>query len=285
MAGKINVNTILKNLTGIFCGAIIICFLLPFFSASVSVSAGSVSSSNSEAMTGFQVLTEGGFFEKLLIVIPILIIIANYIPQIDKYKKIVSLVLSVANIVLLFIVPGQMSAQGGGGSTSMNVETSYEIGFWLMLIFSILIAVIALIQFFNLKGNKVFDTINSTENTTTNNTSASKSPKINLNKISDVAKNTASNVSSQIKNAANNTSGAVRTQSQSVSASNVNTRSVPNKVKVQEPARAEQRVVSVNNLDFDEATERIKKLYEMKEAGILTEQEFNAKKQEMLKSI
>ena len=146
---KINANTIIKNLTGILCGAIILCLLLPFLSTESSASVGGIEgSSEAQIFTGIQILTDGGFMGILLVVCPVLILVANYLPQIEKYKKIISMGLSAVCIVILFIIPGQIAALSNSGaeavgqmasaatskSSSVDIKTNYMIGFWLILI-------------------------------------------------------------------------------------------------------------------------------------------------------
>lgn len=259
---KFDANIIIKNLTGILCGAMILCFLLPFVSSEVKASVAGASGSAAESVNGFSLLTEGGFLGIMLFLCPILILIANYLPQLGQYKKIISLILSVAGIIILFLSPAQLSAQGGNQSFSVDVKTTYQIGFWLMLVCSATIALLSAIQFFNLNGNKIFDTLNNSneiQNTENSDDANSDDSKVQISKLSqinfdkdkvtDFAKNTSSAISEQIKNVAGN---------------------VSNKVSSMQKEKPE------------EIMEQLKKLYELKEAGILTEEEFTAKKQEML---
>lgn len=308
---KINANTIIKNLTGIFCGAIILCLLLPFLSTESSASVGGIEgSSEAQIYTGIQILTDGGFMGILLVVCPVLILVANYLPQIEKYKKIISMALSAICIVILFIIPGQIAALSNSGaeavgqmasaatskSSSVDIKTNYMIGFWLILILLVGIAVLSAIQFFNLKGNKVFDAVN-TDNSNDNIDSANM-PQINLGKVTEFAKNTANAVSAQVKNVANNIpKGETNNTQESTYAQKDNTVSANNQpVSYQSAGNAEQ--AEPHNFGMLKKTQKpvaptpkenpevimnlIKQLFEMKESGILTEEEFSEKKQELL---
>lgn len=255
-------SIIIKNLTGILCGGMVLCFLLPFVSVDAKMSMMGASSSSTSSVNGFNVITEGGFLGIMLLLCPIITLVASYLPQLDKYKKVVTLIFSAASILILFIVPGQLSAQGGGEVASTDIQTTYLIGFWLMLLFAVALTAMSVIQFFNLKGNKVFEAVNISEepqnaNISDNVTSDEnkgqkpKLPQMNIDKdkITDFAKNTSSTISGQIKNVAGNVSN---------------------------------KVSSIQKEKPEEIMEQLKKLYELKEAGILTDKEFTDKKQEML---
>ena len=121
---KIDSNTIIKNLTGILCGTIIISLLFPFVSIGASANAGGMGEAEeSTVLNGFQIITDGGFLGILLIVCPIAILIANYLPQLQKYKKIVSLALSVVGIVMMFLVSGNISAGANAGGEAVGQMT------------------------------------------------------------------------------------------------------------------------------------------------------------------
>lgn len=275
---------LIKNLTGILCGAMILCFLLPFFSAEANAKVMGASSSSTNVVNGIQVLTEGGFMGIMLIICPILILLINYIPQLGQYKKIVSLILSVLSILIMFIVPGQISAQANGGGSSIDVKTTYQIGFWLMLIFAIGIAALSAIQFFNLKGNKVFDTVNTADNSTEISNSFTP-PQVNLDKITDFAKNTANNASQKIKNVAGNLSNNVANSNiQNPTANSVDDFEIKEAKPYNLPL-SKKSAPTIQKENPEEIMNLIKKLYEMKESGILTDEEFATKKQEMLEKM
>lgn len=289
---KIDSNTIIKNLTGILCGTIIISLLFPFVSIGASANAGGMGEAEeSTVLNGFQIITDGGFLGILLIVCPIAILIANYLPQLQKYKKIVSLALSVVGIVMMFLVSGNISAganAGGeavgqmtGGSVSVEMKTNYLLGFWLMLIFFIGIVILSAIQFFNLKGNKVFDAVN-------NGTSDENAPEINLQKIANIAK---SKTNSSTENAKSSSNDSQRNTSiineSSTPQSNINYISMNATDSNSYTSSVSQSNLPINQTNAEKENpekimELIKKLFDMKESGILTDEEFNIKKQELL---
>lgn len=290
-------SILLKNLTGIFCGALILSMLLPFVKAGAST--GGISA-ESPALSGINIVTDGGFVGILFFLMPILILLACYLPPLAAFKKYICLGASVVGTVLLFMIPGQIAygagaAQGIAESSGVKVDVdiNYQIGFWLMLVFLIALVVLSVIQFFNLKGNRVFEAVNASDNTASG--QGMTMPHIDTEKITGFAQNVAGTVSGQIKNitenrtnkpaSAANQQGTVQqtpsvsqpVQQQPQAQPVIQTASVP-----VPPAPAMQTEEKKNP---EEVMELLKKLFEMKEAGILTDDEFTAKKQEMLKKM
>ena len=162
-----------------------------------------------------------------------------------------------------------------------------------MLIFLIALIALSVIQFFNLKGNKVFEAVNASDDSASG--QEMKIPHINTEKITSFTQNVAGTVSGQIKNitesmankpaSAANQQGTVQqtppvsqpVQQQPQAQPVIQTSSVP-----VSPAPVMQ---TEKNKNPEEVMELLKKLFEMKEAGILTDDEFTAKKQEMLKKM
>ena len=294
---KFDKSILLKNLTGIFCGALILSMLLPF--VKVDASTGGVSV-EAPALSGIDILTNGGFVGILFCLMPILILVASYLPPLAAFKKYICLGASIIGTVLLFIIPGQLAygasaAQGIAESSGAKVDAdiSYQIGFWLMLVFLIALVALSVIQLFNLKGNKVFEAVNASDNTASG--QGMTMPHIDTEKITGFAQNVAGTVSGQIKNitesmankpaSAANQQGTVQqtppvsqpVQQQPQAQPVIQTSSVP-----VSPAPVMQ---TEENKNPEEVMELLKKLFEMKEAGILTDDEFTAKKQEMLKKM
>lgn len=306
---KFDKSILLKNLTGIFCGALILCTLLPF--VTFGTSSGGVSA-ESPAFNGIDILTDGGFVGILYFLMPILILLACYLPPLGAFKKYICLGASVIGTALLFIIPGQMAygASAGQGiaesaGAKVDVDISYQIGFWLMLVFLIALVALSVIQFFNLKGNKVFEAVKASDNTASG--QGMTMPHIDTEKITGFAQNVAGTVSGQIKNiTANRTnqSGSsenpqtVVSQTPAVSQNvlqNPPASSVSQSVQkpqaqpviqtVSTPVSPAPAMQSEEKKKPEEVMELLKKLFEMKEAGILTDDEFTAKKQEMLKKM
>lgn len=294
---KFDKSILLKNLTGIFCGALILSMLLPFVKAGAST--GGISA-ESPSLSRINIVTDGGFVGILFFLMPILILVACYLPPLAAFKKYICLGASVVGMVLLFMIPGQMAygagaAQGIAESAGakVDVDTSYQIGFWLMLILLIALVALSVIQFFNLKGNKVFEAVNVSDGTENGQTMTM--PHIDTEKIASFTQNVAGTVSGQIKNITEN-----RTNKPASAANQQGTiqQAPPVSQSVQQQPQAQPDIQTTSvpispapvmheeeKKNPDEVMELLKKLFEMKEAGILTDDEFTAKKQEMLKKM
>lgn len=217
------------------------------------------------------------------------------------FKKYICLGASIIGTVLLFIIPGQLAyganaAQGIAESSGakVDVDTSYQIGFWLMLVFLIALVALSVIQLFNLKGNKVFEAVNASDNTASG--QGMTMPHIDTEKITGFAQNVAGTVSGQIKNIAesmaNKPASAANNQQGTVQQTPPVSQPVPQQPQAQPAIQTASVPVSPapvmqteENKNPEEVMELLKKLFEMKEAGILTDDEFTAKKQEMLKKM
>ncbi len=136
-----------------------------------------------------------------------------------------------------------------------------------------MLALIAMsvIQFLGLKGNKVFDAVNSAEDE--NGTAGVSLPSINADGIksaigsvnADTIKNMAQNAAGSIAGAAGNLKDKA-----SQAAANMQNHSSTASAKKEDPKAI---------------MEQIKQLHEMKENGILTEEEFTEKKKESLERL
>ena len=291
---KLNKDTILKNLSIIICGVIIIGLFFPFVGVSASASAGGFSvSTDDEAVNGITMVLGSGFFGILMGLAIILIIISGLVPQLKPFRKIVSVAASVIGVISTIAAPSIFSASSSGGGVSSKTEISHYFGFWLVLICFIVLTALSVIQLLNLKGNKFFDSINndSSDGGSANNNSGGGAPNIGFSadKLKGMAQNAASNIS--------NAAGGIKNQvsekmSQHNNASNNSANSQPNNNYQQQAAQPQQYAPihqttdpSIQKGDPEEIMKQIKGLHEMKEAGILTEEEFAEKKQEFLKKL
>lgn len=270
---KMNKEFILKNLMGIICAVIIVALFLPFMSVKAEVSVGGFGGGSADqSMNGFSLVTDGGIFGFAFILCIVAVAASCYIPQLKPFRKIISAIGSVAGIVCLFIAPGSAAsavnaAAGGataGTGVSAKVELNYLIGFWIILILMLALIAMSVIQFLGLKGNKVFDSVNSAETDTVTTSlptgEQTKSPLggFNTEGIRNMAQNAAGSIAGAAENLKDKASQA---------AANMQNHSSAASAKKDDP----QAVM-----------EQIKQLHEMKENGILTEEEFAEKKKEFL---
>lgn len=300
---KINKEFVLKNLMTIICGITIIALFMPFIGVDASVSVGGFSaSSGEETFNGFAIISEGGFLGILMELCVALIIATAYLPQLKQYRKIACAASSVIGLICLFIVPGSMgksiSAAGGSGDVSAKVNISYKLGFWIMLICYIALIAMSVIQYLGLKGNKVFDAINQNCDQESAETSGA-----TAEKLKSMAQNIAGSASNAVGGIKDKISSRSAQQNQEVQ--QAQPAQPIQQVQSVQPVQSAQSVQQAqpiqpnNNVGVgantsaapvvkgnpEETMKHIKELFEMKEAGILTEEEFNEKKQEFLQKI
>lgn len=273
---KLNKEFILKNLMGIICAVIIVALFLPFMSVKAEVSVGGFGGGSADqSMNGFSLVTDGGIFGFAFILCIVAVAASCYIPQLKPFRKIISAIGSVPGIVCLFIAPGSAAsavnaAAGGataGTGVSAKVELNYLIGFWIILILMLALIAMSVIQFLGLKGNKVFDAVNSAEtDTVTTSLPTGEQTKSSLGGFNtDGIRNMAQSAAGSIAGAAENLKDKA-----SQAAANMQNHSSMASAKKEDP----QAVM-----------EQIKQLHEMKENGILTEEEFAEKKKEFLERL
>lgn len=263
---KFDKNIILKNLNAILCVICVVALLLPFCSVDASVSFAGVSGGASEAVNGITMVTETGMWGYLFVIALAGILLFSYIKQLSSYKKLASLVCSAVMILSLFLSPGNLSAAGGAeGSSSVEIDVSYGVGFWIILVCSVCFALLSLIGFLGLKGNPLFDAINSVnEETPKQDGERTNIPNINLSSATEKIGNVTKNITEAVSQQAGNIIDKAKE-----TASNMQTSSA--------------QKTPTDNTDY--IMEQINKLFEMKEKGILTEEEFTAKKAEYLSKL
>ena len=274
---KFNKEFILKNLTGILCVIAIIAMFLPFISIETSASGGFGASVKSDpySYNGFSLITEGSLFGILTALCIVIIIASTYVPQLKQYRKFVLAGSAVLGIICLIIVPSNIAStasaanNAASGIAKVDVDTNINllVGFWIILLCYIAILAVAVIQFFGLKGNKVFDMVNSENSGET----SANAPQLNLNadKLKEMVN--ADKLKEMAQNAAGSISGAAS--------------SVKDKVSNVVSSGGSEGGAVERKEDPKVIMERIKELHEMKEMGILTEEEFAEKKQEYLKKM
>lgn len=283
---KINKEFVLKNLMTIICGITIIALFMPFIGVDASVSAGGFSASTGEVtFIGYAIISEGGFLGILIELCIAIIIASAYLPQLKQYRKIACAVSSVIGLICLFIVPGSMgksiSAGEGGGDVSAKVNISYKLGFWIMLICYIALIAMSIIQYLGLKGNKVFDAINQNSDQESAETSGA-----TAEKFKSMAQNIASGASNAVGGIKDKISSRQTQQDQAAQQAQPvqQVQAIP-QAQTSSDVGVNASPAPVAKGNPEEAMKRIKELFEMKEAGILTEEEFNEKKQEFLQKI
>ncbi len=265
MKVQINKETIVKNLTGILCGAMILSFLLPFKSAGVEING----IWRGDTISGFNLFEL--FTGVMLFLCPVVVLIACYLPRLRMLKNIICLVASVASFVFLLITFFNTGGEANASVGVANFKIVGNVGFWFMLIFSLALVGLSIVQFFNLKGNKIFDAVNVQEEARH---MAAPNPKGQRAAMRSEQQDSMPGKDQEQKIETED-AGTQETKTETVkhafsNAMNKLTSSPASPVRKENP---------------EEIMERLKKLNELKSAGILTEEEFMEKKQEMLKKM
>lgn len=261
---KINKEFILKNLITICCIASVLLLILPFCAVIGSVSSDFLgSASDSETITGFEIILgdAGTLFGWLLILCPAVLVSMNYIDALEKYKSVLAIVLPIVSIIsaIATLTAGKkavLAAMGGSDTiseygTSISVKLSPQIGFYLLIIAYIATFIAGAMTYHGLTLDKkgIAEFGNKIKETGLNGMESAKDFGI---KVSQKAE-------SVLPNGAVQPEGTPRTES------------APQQTRFQG-----------NTADTIALLENLAK---MKENGILTEEEFQAKKQELLKNI
>lgn len=271
-------NKIMKYIPTVLCVLMLVSLLLPFISVGASMSVAGISGSSDTSINGFSLISEVSFSAILLPLMPVIIILSNYISIFDAYKKYLSLGCSLLTILLLLIIP-KLSSSASAEGAMVDISISRLIGFWIMLVCAILLTFLYLIPFINKNNNAFLSKLNpfpddfteeNTVNNVDNNNETVNDKKINLpqmnidkDKITDFAKNMADTISEQGKNIVNKATEQVKNVADNVQTNHT----VNTKIRNEKP---------------EEIMEQLRKLNELKESGILTDEEFTTKKQEML---
>ena len=281
---KINVNLILKNLSAVFCGIFYIALLLPFVSFKVDYSNSGYMMSDYEAsrLNGSQLFTDGGIFGIVLLLMPLLILLATYLQQLAQYKKLICLIASIAMVFLVITCSFNIKSAEIGFGEGIEIKAHRLIGFWIMLACSIALTALSALSFF--KDKEVADLI-STGGTTDPDNPDSNLPQINIDgeKISNFAKNITNTISEQGKNISEKLSETVKSKGNNDSQPPLSESEYSNNnqnIPPQPHFQSQQANIPKGNPD--EIMEQLKKLNELKESGVLTEEEFSAKKTELL---
>ncbi len=275
---QINKETIIKNLNAILSALAIVGLVLPFGSVSSSADVMGVSAEVEPiSLNGIDVVKGVGLWGILFILGVIAVLAFNYVKQIGIYKKIASLIGSAVMIISVFLMAkgmgaaasagGEMADSAMGDMGNADIEIAYAFGFWIILLCSLALTFLAVVNFFNLKGNAVFDAINNGETVEGEITSFNMNFGSVTDKISDLTKNVQNTVakSQQGSRETSTPSSTIQT-----------TPPTPQPI-------VQQTIATEDNSDY--IMDKIEKLFEMKEKGILTEEEFIQKKSELLEKI
>lgn len=144
---KINKEFVLKNLITICCVASVLLLLLPFCSVTFSISSSFIGDTDTaQALTGFDIIFDatGTPIGWLLLVCPAVLVGMNYIEALKKYKSVLAIVLPVVSLIAqiaayaicknkLIEAMGGADTVGGYGMES-SIKSAPGIGFFLLIV-------------------------------------------------------------------------------------------------------------------------------------------------------
>lgn len=240
-----------KHLISVLCVISIIALAFPLCIVITDVSVMGFGDSARSGYNGFQAMQES-LLAILLLAGPVLLIAMNYIKKLEKYQGILAIavpVICLAALIIVCIQLGQLHVNGGD-SAFLSMEVKTQIGFGAILAFLSYIATIVAgaVKFHHFTLDKA-----------------------GLEKLKAEG-------SSLLQSTKGKVSETVQTVSAAVEAAGT---------KVQENLAADSTAKStkVNLGRTEEILQLIERLAQMKDAGILTEEEFSEKKAQLLSEI
>ena len=257
---SINKEMILKNLVTICCVASVLLLLLPFGKVTADVNVPHASSSSATSFTGLDTIfgDNSVVIAWLMLICPIVLVAMNYIKQIEKYKSILAIILPIVSAIagIITMLTAGTSASASSVGVSMEMKTSPQIGFFLLLVAYVGTLIAGAMTFYGLKfskeglaefGSKLkeegFSSLES------------------IKELGQMAGEGVSNVSQKIKSGAETIQEgtSVATASKPIKKTNIN--------------------------QANDVLGIIAQLSEMRDKSILTEDEFSEKKKELLSQI
>ena len=254
-------NMLKTHLLTVLCVVSLIAMFLPFANISTSMSVAGSGGSASQSVTGFSAAKDGilGF---VLLIGPAVLIAMNYVKQLEKYKSILAVAVPVICVVVGIIVLFQakssgVKASGGGGLVDIEVKMTPAIGSIIALLSYIGTGIVGAMTYHDLTLDKA-----------------------GLERLKQEGGQFLKTAKASVSEAAQNVSGAVQSATAKGEAS-VDSGDAP--VAKTEAKPAAKKSVNLNKTD--EVLAMIEKLSKMKDAGVLTEEEFNEKKKQLLSEI
>jgi len=241
----------------ILCAIALVAMFLPFASVSFSMEIAGTSAGDSQTMSGFAAMQEQvtGF---ALVIGPVLLVAMNYVKQLEKYKGLLAIVIPVVCIavcigMLMQVKEIAVNTMGGGaGGFGMELKTNIGIGSIIALLSYVGMIVYGGVTYHNLTLDRA-----------------------GLEKLKQDSTQFLQTAQQKLSETTQNVSDAVQSAANNADAAKVHTETPSSK-----PAA---RKLNMNRTE--EVLEMIEKLSKMKDAGILSEEEFTEKKKQLLSEI
>ena len=235
-----------KHLITFLCLISIVALAFPLGVVATDFSVMGYGNRISQAFNGFQAMKES-LLAVLLLVGPVVLIAMNYVKKLEKYQGILAIAVPVICLASLILVYFQIIQVGGGDSEYLSTEIKTNIGFGGILAFLSYIAtmVAGAVKYHNFTLDKA-----------------------GLEKLNAEGSSLLQSTKGMVSDAVQNISETVEAAGSKVQESGISAK----------PAR-------VNMGRSEETLQLIERLAQMKDAGILTEEEFSEKKAKLLSEI
>jgi len=247
-------KTLIKqHIITILCVLSILALFLPFAKVTAEMSMMGASSQSSNTVTGFTAAQEG-ILGYLLLVGPALLIAMNYVKALEKHKSLLAIAVPAVCLVVLIIVFMQakgsaVKAAGGGGMVEMETKVSLGIGIIIAGLSYLATIVAGGVLYHNFTLDKA-----------------------GLEKLKAESANFIGNAQEKISHTVQNVADRAEAAKESRTA--------------ETPTGPQSTTKKATNLNrTEEMLALIEKLSKMKDAGVLSEEEFKEKKQQLLEEI
>lgn len=256
-----DIKTLLKqHILTILCAVAILALFLPFFSVTseMEMQYANVSSSSTATTTGFGAVTKT-LLGWALVIGPILLVAMNYVKKLEKYKGLLAIAVPVVclvfEIITFFTAKGSsVSASGGNGAVGMEIKATLGIGFFVLILVYLGMIVAGAVLYHNFTLDKA-----------------------GLERLKAEGADMFSGGIGKLKESGTNL---VHSASDKISNMQSNRNSDSSNEEAPKPQKK-----SIKHNKVEETLSLIEKLASMKENGVLTEEEFTAKKKELLEGI
>lgn len=254
-----NIKELFKNhILTILSALAIIALFMPFLSINTEIDSAFGSTKSSVTTTGFRAIGEA-FLGWGLIIGPVLLIAMNYVKRLENRKGLLAITIPFAciliEIVTFFQAKGaSAAASGGNGMVEMDVKASIGIGFILLILIYVGMIISGAVLYHNFTLNKA-----------------------GLERLKAEGADLLGDGFDKIKEGGANIINSTGKKISSVQ-SNVAATTADNGTQktIKKPVNASKAA---------DTLQLIEKLATMKDNGVLTEEEFSAKKQELLEEI
>ena len=128
---KTDKEVLTKNVYLIICSIIILSMFFPFISVGIDMDISFLGGNTASAsITGFQAMVDGYSGGIMLIALPLIIILTDYVSALMKFKKYIFIIAPIVSIlILVFVIPAQAEASTSAADVSVKIYIERHVGF------------------------------------------------------------------------------------------------------------------------------------------------------------